>query len=242
MRETLIFTDLETGGIAEHCPIIQIGAVAVRQGRELATYEAKLQFMEEDCEAEALELNSYDRELWAREALGEKDALQGFGAFLSRFATVRKVSKAGNNYFVARMVGFNSSTFDFPRLRARYAAHDVFFPGDFHGPDVMQLAYWYFVAAGNWPEKCSMESLCRMFKVQSGRHDALGDARATVELARKLFAKLHGGGNGNGRPHSGQHGQDNQTGGQGPGHISPAGKEGGAGAAIPASAPEHRPG
>lgn len=190
MPECVVFVDTETGGVGPEAPIIQIGAVAAFKGKEVACYEAKLLFDLALCEPEALEMNSYNPELWEAQAVPEIEALRGFSAFLSRYAGVRKTSKAGNTYHVARLSGFNSTSFDFPRLRERYTHHELFFPGDYHSPDVIDLAYWLFTARGQWPESCKMEVLCKQFDVPHGRHDALGDARACAPLARKLLHEL----------------------------------------------------
>lgn len=190
-RPPLVIFDLETGGIAQTAPIIQIGAVAVQEGRECASYEAKLKFDEDLCEKEALELNSYDAELWARDAIEPTEAYAGFSKFLSAYATTPRVSKrTGSHYTVARLGGYNIVSFDIPRIRAAFEEHDMFFPAAGHVLDFFQLACWLFFLRNDWPESLTLDALCKQFSVEQGRHDALGDSRATADLGRKIVEAL----------------------------------------------------
>lgn len=190
MGQPLVIFDLETGGLELTHPIIQIGATAEQNGKELACFEAKIKVDIAACEPEALKINSYDEKLWTDEAVDEKVAFEGFATFLSRFATVKRTSKGGNAYTVARLGGFNIATFDIPRIRARFDAHDMFFPGAGQVIDFYHYACLLFLARDDWPEKLTLDALCKQFQIKQGNHDALGDSRSTAALGRKIIEAL----------------------------------------------------
>ena len=79
----VVYFELETGGVLEQHPIIQITAVAIDETtwRELGAIEMKLQFDPAKADPEALKMNHYDPAVWAAEAIpvGQAtDALKSF--------------------------------------------------------------------------------------------------------------------------------------------------------------------
>ena len=199
IADKIVVFDLETAGLDIGKPIIQIAAVAVDtwdQWRELGTFEVKIQFSEDDADAEALAINSYDPDTWKREATCPSLAASRFSAFLNQYRCVTCISKRGKPYQVAKLCGHNASGFDGPRLRHFYGEM-LRNPGEQYGPflpahpsvlDTWQLAEWYFQVGGiSPPPDFKLETLCGYFNIPiEGAHDALTDVRATAALAKKL--------------------------------------------------------
>lgn len=187
---TTVFFDMETGGLADHAPIIQLAAVAMSRGREAGAFIANVQFNEADADPEALALNHYDPALWAN-AQPLQFALSGFAAFLGRFPEIRMVSKrTGQPYRVARLAGHNASRFDGPRLFSAARSVDVFIPADLRVLDTCQLALWLSLR-GDPPADYNLGTLCALYGVAlTEAHDALADCRATAQLARVMLRAL----------------------------------------------------
>ena len=89
----VVYFDLETGGLGENHPDIQIAAIATEAFTEIEAFEAKIQFQEELADREALRLNSYDPAVWKKEAKPEPVVVDEFSAFLRRHSTVEMISK-----------------------------------------------------------------------------------------------------------------------------------------------------
>jgi DNA polymerase III epsilon subunit-like protein len=193
MKGGLVFFDLETGGLRWKDPDIQLAAVAVREWREVDAFERKIRFDEDPHDAKqvrALEINSYDRGVWAAEAVDEGDVVKEFAEFLRPFACVTMVSnRTGNPYSVARLAGHNAAGFDGGRIANMFKRHDRFMPAAFQVLDTLQLALWHFEG---WdavpPENFKLATLCRHFGIDipEGVHDALVDARLSAALARRI--------------------------------------------------------
>jgi DNA polymerase III epsilon subunit-like protein len=189
---TVVYFDLETGGLDMGHPIIQAAAVAVDgQGRELGSLNLRLKFDEAAANPEALALNHYKRELW-EEAIAPTHAVAAFASFLNEYKCVENISKrTGRPYRVARLGGYNASTFDYPRLKRLFDG--AFLPADPRVLDVMQLAFWYF----QWhpksrPSNLRLATVCEHFGIPlEGAHDALEDVRATAKLALTLKEVMH---------------------------------------------------
>jgi DNA polymerase III epsilon subunit-like protein len=106
---------------------------------------------------------------------------------LKPFATIRKKSKAGNDYSVARLAGYNAAAFDAPRLRTLFGAQ--FLPAEYPVRDVLQRAVFYFDdrPAVTPPVNMKLTTMCAFFGIAvDGAHDALADARMCAELHHKL--------------------------------------------------------
>ena len=141
-------------------PIIQVAAVAVdEEWTELGWFEAKLRFRPELAAPEALQMNSYDPEVWAREAVNYPAGLQAFATWLEKYRCVEMISKAGNPYTVAKLAGFNAGNFDqdmlirsmrdplwqgraLPGDNRRGEPRSIFLPAAFAVLDVMHDARW----------------------------------------------------------------------------------------------------
>lgn len=194
MREqTIVFFDLETGGLEESRPVIQLAALAVRlpDFGELATFERKLRFDPATCDPAALELNSYDAETWAREAVPEAQAVRDFADWLAPHRCVEVVSKrTGRPYRVARIGGHNVAAFDVDRLLAMFRRHDAFCAVDLSAPlDTRLGAVWHFARTGETPpESFRLSTLAEHFGAKTeGAHDALVDCRLSAHVARALL-------------------------------------------------------
>lgn len=205
----LVFVDTETTGLDpnDHT-VIQIAAIAVDDSfRELATFERKVLFRMERATEEALEINSYDPEVWEKEAIHPEDAAKEFSRFLRPFCDVELVSKrTGNPYHVAQLAGHNAQ-FDMDFLEAFYKRLDnKFFPAAPKPLDTMGYAMWRCFEQGNAeghlgdvyamrpsqyavPDGFSLGVLCEHFGIEIDAHDALSDVRATVELAKRLLSQ-----------------------------------------------------
>lgn len=191
MRRELVFFDVETSGldVTKHT-IIQIAAIAVEADslQELEVFEKKIRFRMDRADEKALEMNSYDREAWASDALGPATVEPMLSDFLKRHSTVRMVSKkSGKEYHVAQMVAQNSD-FDMKFLTAWYKRLDAFCPAGFRAMCTMQRALWYFTERGlTFPENFKNETLAKHFGMNTDNaHDALGDVRMTLEVYKRI--------------------------------------------------------
>lgn len=186
-----VFFDLETGGLLASHPNIQLAAIAVENGRELGTFEAKIAFDPATADPEALEVNCYTTEAWAG-ASEERVVLREFVEFLQAHASVEKTSlKSGKPYRVARLAGHNVARYDMDRLFRAAKTHGIFLPADHHALDTLQGATWFFTANPPFPPSLKLSALCHHFGIEydpNAKHDALRDTRATIQLARKLVA------------------------------------------------------
>jgi len=188
---TVVYFDLETGGVQDFHPNIQIAAVAVDSNwQELASIEMKLQFDVGAADPEALQINHYDAAVWRAEAIPPNQALRRFSDFLEPFKVLPRVSKKPpfRPYSVAQLAGHNAATFDGPRLKSWYTKAGAFLGADPRVLDTMQLAMWWFQMRGEQPDNYKLGTLCRYFGIPVGdeAHDALADVRMTVQLARYL--------------------------------------------------------
>jgi DNA polymerase III epsilon subunit-like protein len=192
MKSTVYF-DLETGGLSEQQPNIQIAAVAVRDDREIESFERKIQFDEAICDAKALELNSYDSDVWAREAVLEAVALADFVDFLRRNADLELISKRGRPYTVASLGGHNVVSFDIPRLRTM--AGTSFLPACWWYPlDTYHRAIWFFHEMDlPKPENFKLSTLADYFGIPTDdAHDALADVRMCAAVATRMESAVRG--------------------------------------------------
>ena len=173
-----------------HHPIIQLAAVAMRDGEQVGQFEAKLQFNPGHCDTKALAINRFAAQDWE---LAEEPPIvcQKFAKFLEPFKTIEKISKAGKPYKVACLAGYNAAIFDAPRLQKLFSDHQIFLPADYKVLDVFQLALWFFeVNPEGKPESLKLSSVCNYFGVKlENAHDALADCIATAQLTEKLLCR-----------------------------------------------------
>lgn len=190
MKARTIYADLETAGVLDTQPDIQLAAIAIddESGAELEVLECKIKFDPELASPEALQINHYTADAWA-DALPVSVVANRFSGFCSRHATIRMVSKAGKPYHVARLCGHNMATFDGPRLRRMFEKLRLFAPWDPRVRCTLQRALWHFDECPSLPrpENFKLATLCRHFEIPVHEtHEALADVRLTIQLARAL--------------------------------------------------------
>lgn len=181
-----VYFDLETGGIEMRHPVIQLAAIAVDEALvECGTFEQKITFDPALCDPDALAVNHYTAEAWAN-AHTPWATISAFNFWLKPFSSLARISpRTGAGYNLALLAGFNSVTFDGPRLKALYAGQ--FFPCSYQIRDVLQRAFWWFDERALAPDDFKLTTLCRYFNIPTdGAHDALTDVRLTIALARAL--------------------------------------------------------
>lgn len=193
MRLTTVFFDLETGGVEEKHPNIQLAAVAVREWKIVDTFERKILFNPAECDPAALTLNGYDAGRWAREGAPEAQVAQSFKRFLETYADLTlKSTRTGRPYRAARMAGHNVVAFDVPRLRAMMDRAGIgFWPGCWWYPlDTYQLAIWHYATHDREeaPENFTLQGLASHLDIpaQGAKHEALADVKLSAKIAEIL--------------------------------------------------------
>jgi len=154
----------------------------------MGEFERKIQFDVEKADKDALEVNSYDKDLWDAEAIPEKAALQEMDDFLKMYRDVKRTSKkSGKSFHCLRTAGHNISQFDDAFVRQAYKRNNMFCPFDYGARlDTLSLARWLF--AMWYPEydlkDHKLETLCDAYGIKmENAHDALSDVRANARLA-----------------------------------------------------------
>lgn len=191
-RMRAVVFDLETAGLTMDAPIIQIAAQAVTMPDFTVLdvpFQRKLRFDPNDSNVspEALEINSYDANVWAKEAIDPRAAMVAFSEYVKRYADLEMISKrTGNPYSVARLVGYNSQGFDMPRIWDAAKRWNLFLAAHPISLDVMQLAAWRYPNA----KSLKLQDVCEAAGLLvEDAHDALGDVKATIDLAQLLLAQ-----------------------------------------------------
>jgi DNA polymerase III epsilon subunit-like protein len=194
-RHEAVFLDIETGGLQVSDPIIQIAAVAVdlRDAfSEVASFEVKIKFDPNVCEPKALQINSYDKDVWASTARDERDAFSSFKRFLEAHATLeRRSARSGRGFSLARVGGHNVLGFDLERVTGAFTRLQLYSPIFRQGVlDTLQGATWFFERHPELerPESFGLSSLCTHFAIPTeGAHDALVDVRMSIALAKRFL-------------------------------------------------------
>lgn len=193
MRLATVFFDLETGGVEERHPNIQLAAVAVRDWEIVDTFERKIRFDPAMCDPAALAMNGYREDVWHVEAAPEAEVARSFKRFLETYADLTlKSTRTGRPYRAARMAGHNVVAFDVPRLRAMMDRAGIgFWPGCWWYPlDTYQLAIWHFAQHEHLeaPENFTLQGLASHFDIpaQGAAHEALADVKLSVKIAELL--------------------------------------------------------
>lgn len=187
-RYSVIF-DFETGGILDCQPNIQLAAIALREPclTEVDSFQAKIEFNEDECDPIALQINHYDRGVWQREAIPEFNVISDFDYWLRPYRCLTREAKSGSLYQVAILKGYNAASFDFPRLRRAYGKR--FLPCDFRVRDVLQQVMEYFDAHPLMPQPADFKqpTIAEYFNIKTeGAHDALADVRLCAGIHRTL--------------------------------------------------------
>ncbi len=182
IKEPIVYFDFETGGVEPHHSSIQLAAVAWDGGIELDAFEQKIAFNEMTADPNALAMNHYSRAAWV-DAKSPAIVAAKFGAWLRPYCQVKKKSKAGKDYFVARLAGYNAASFDMPRLRELFGAQ--FLPAEYPVRDVLQRVVFHFDERPEAPkpENMKLTTVAAHFGIEvNGAHDALADARMCAQL------------------------------------------------------------
>lgn len=180
--------DLETGGVEPTNPTIQLAAIAVRGWDVIDELEVKIAFDPADAAPEALAMNGYDADVWAREAIQPSSAIDRLDRWLQAHRVLEKVSKrTGKAYRVARVAGWNVR-FDCERIERGFKNLDRFLPAQtFEALDLLQVARGYFWDRSDGPENHRLETVAQWFGIDTaGAHDALADCRLVLDVARRL--------------------------------------------------------
>ena len=192
--------DIESDGLRLDAQVIQVACVATELDldagvlfRELGRWERKLTFDPKLAEAGALEINGWSEERW-KDAVHPREACARLAAFMEPHRDVECVSRKGKPYRVARLAGHNVD-FDLDRLMPTFKSLGVFFPGHPRALCTKQLAMWADIVTGAPPPKSySLVDLCAHYGIarEGEAHDALSDALAAAELARRIVGPLAG--------------------------------------------------
>lgn len=196
MGNHIVFFDFETGGLTPSHPNIQLAAIAVdiTKWEQVDSFEAKIQFDESDCDPKALSVNSYEAADWLS-AKKESIVIRDFVVFVRNYCDIKRTSRTGSEYFVARPGGHNIVGFDLQRLHDAAKRHGIFMPVAFDGCDTLQLAHWYFLKRPR-PANFRLGTLCQHFGIETpNAHDAMGDVISSAALAERLLNCLEGGKN-----------------------------------------------
>ena len=188
---TTVYFDFETGGVDMRHPNISIAAVAVEDGREISSLYHLIRFDPATADPEALKINRYDPALWARDAISEEQATARFASFLNQHKCLSLTSaRTGKPYAVARLAGYNSASFDGPRLNAMFDRWGTFPP--FRRPtlDVLQLVLEHADNHRLPLVNFKLSTVAAHFGVNTDdAHDALADCRMTAAIHAAILAK-----------------------------------------------------
>jgi DNA polymerase III alpha subunit (gram-positive type) len=178
-----IFFDLETAGLEDAEPNIQLAAVAVqtKSWKEVEAFEQKIRFNRRNAHPEALKKNNYIPVVWRRDAKPAKEVARLFKDWLEQFCELKSWPRA---------FAYNAS-FDGPRLKRMFKEAGLFLPIDLRVRCVQQRALWYFdESMVPPPQDFKLETVCKHFKIRMARaHDALSDARSVAAVARALSGR-----------------------------------------------------
>lgn len=179
-----MYFDYETGGVEMRHPNISIAAIAIEDGREIGSLYHLIRFDITAADPEALKINRYDPEKWQKEAISEAQATANFAAFLHRFKCLTLTSaRTGRPYPVARLAGYNSASFDGPRLSVMFDRYKMFPP--FRRPtlDVLQLVLDHADCHQLPLVNFKLSTVAAHFGIDvAGAHDALADCRMTAAI------------------------------------------------------------
>lgn len=187
----LVVFDLETTGTNPlRDSVIQVGAVALDgELSPCGEFEVKIRFDEGRASSAALEVNSFERSTWNKDAVSSGEAARRFSAFLHEHATLLRTGAHGKPYRVSQLASYNSG-YDGPFLSCWFELAREFLPADRRVLCLMQRTHWALVEshACAFPENLKLGTVCRELGIPLGdnAHDALHDARAAASLYRVL--------------------------------------------------------
>ena len=173
----LAFVDLEFSGLAADNEILQIAAVLVNQPdfEDVGEFSVRVKPRHlENADRKALKLIGYSARKW-KDAIPLKEALEQFNAFAKG----------------AVLVGYNVVG-DFYQLKKSF--HQVGVMPAYHWQvlDVQSMAF--AVLYSSRTDRLRMREMVPFLRIKQGTwHDALADARMTLEIFRKLMRRLQNG-------------------------------------------------
>ena len=201
-NEPVVWLDLETGGTdPQRHQITQVAAIATMRGsmeERGEPFERKVVLVDGKYTDKALEVQGYTPERWA-DAIPMFEVLEEFGAWLrNNNHTHSATSKKGNTYEVAHLGGHNLG-FDVDFLNATckrmtggergYWLPVTKWAGGWL--DTLHMAKWVGALYGHKHTSLQLGDLCDYYELPHPEdHDALGDVRATILLARTLANQL----------------------------------------------------
>ena len=182
--DKIVFVDLETSGFdTERQDIIQVSAVDCFTGEKFNEY---VRFKINEANPRALELNSYDEDLWDEKAISQRRAFYTFQDWLSkRRYCIRK--KNEEEYQTTILAGHNIGCFDIPFLREWEYRFSESLKIDYAHYDTLPLARWILPEL----DSHSLESLCKFYKLESkGMHDSLTDTLLNIQVAYNILKRI----------------------------------------------------
>lgn len=194
----MVMFDIETSGTKQDVhAIIQIAAIpfdseTIEPNGE--PFERKIRFKLSNADPKALEINSYNKEIWDKEAVFPKDALLDFIAFLDKNATAH-ISNAGKSYQAANLAGHNIAKFDEPWLRA-WATRlgKSYIPASYHVIDTRMMANEMSIFRNLDYPNLRLEGLAEYYGLldEEQSHDALDDVRLNIRVLKALVNEMNG--------------------------------------------------
>lgn len=181
-----VYFDLETSGLSEwRHEIIQAAFFCPQTQDQL---ELKIQFDEDKADPKALELNHYDPDVWAREAVMPHAAVERISDYMRRHACVEKISKrSGKPYKVAKLCAYNGKTFDGPFLQQWYRKQDAFLAADYKVLDTLALAEFILPEL----ESHKLEEIAKHLGCfREGAHDAMIDVYMLCDVTQILETRI----------------------------------------------------
>lgn len=174
------FLDCEFGGLdPELHDITEIGVIVTDYRLvELSTQEWKVLGRPERITPEAAEIFGYDPEVWQKQGVPVRRALEEMTALLPKGKTV---VPAGQN---VRM--------DVQFLERAFKRCNLPFPFDYHVIDLATLYYAWSLVAGETIPSLSLRQAATQAGLVKGAvaHRALADARLTLEAFRHYVGRL----------------------------------------------------
>lgn len=181
--QNLICFDLETSGLDfnEH-EIIQISAIDLKTGD---SFNQLLDFNIDKADEAALVANHFDENRWDEEAVPAEVGLSNFANFVQNHASLERTSKAGKEYKVAALCGYNILGFDKFFLEKGFKQHRIFFPADYRMFDIFQIVLWKYPNLSNY----GLGHICNHLGIETDNlHDALSDVKATIEVMKQILS------------------------------------------------------
>ena len=169
----LCFFDLETTGLSTYAEIIEIGAVRVETDAFNVMDEFEIKIMPQHLELadpEALAVNSYDKEIWEKEAVDVKTGLTKFVEFAE-----------------GSILSAHNLAMDWMWLQRSLEDNGMEPSYVYSGIDTITLAWQKFNKLGI-KRGLSLKGLAQYYNIDLGtHHSALSDAKTAYRIFLKLL-------------------------------------------------------